>query len=72
MLYQKELLDHCNKTEIFFQAYSSLGAAKGWETISSNQTVNEVAKKYNKSVAQILLKWALQHGVGENNFYLTK
>lgn len=43
------------------QAYSSLGAQNGWKVLSANKTLNEVAKKYDKSLAQILLKWALQH-----------
>lgn len=50
------------------QAYSSLGARDGWPILSTNSTLKEIAKKYEKTVAQILLKWSLQHDLCEFNF----
>ena len=61
LLYQKELLDYCNEKKIVVQAYSSLGAAEGWEVLSKNETIVRLAQKYGKSVPQVLLRWALQH-----------
>ena len=57
-LYQKELLNYCNKGGIALQAYSPLlhGEKLGDERISN------VAQKYGKTNAQILIRWSLQHG----------
>lgn len=63
LLYQKELLDYCRAEGIVLQAYSSLGSAKGWETLSSSQVLLDIAKDKGKSVAQVLLRWAIAHGV---------
>ncbi|KPM07978.1 Aldo-keto reductase-like protein 2, partial [Sarcoptes scabiei] len=61
LYYTKDLVDYCQKNSIIVQAYSSLGSKDGWPILSSNDTIKEIAKKYGKSVAQILLRWALQH-----------
>lgn len=50
------------------QAYSSLGAKQGWPVLRDNSVVKQIAAKYNWTVAQVLLKWALQHGLGELPF----
>ncbi|CAG2100906.1 unnamed protein product [Medioppia subpectinata] len=63
LLYQKELLEYCEGKGVVIQAYSSLGAVKGWQILSQNETLIKVAKKYERSVPQILLKWGLQHNV---------
>lgn len=59
-LFNLKLLKLCQKNNIFFQAYGSLG--NGNSTLLQDQTVNRISKKYNKTSAQILLKWAKQHG----------
>ena len=56
-LYQKELLEYCRKNKIQLEAYSPLGQGK----ILDEPPIIEMAKKYNKSSAQILIRWALQH-----------
>ena len=58
-LYQKELLDYCKKTGIIIEAYSPL--THGVKLKDSN--LIKIAKKYNKSTAQLLIKWGLQHGL---------
>jgi len=58
-LYQKELLDFCNEKNIKLEAYSPLTHGHKLKDIK----LVEVAKKYNKSSAQILIKWGLQHGL---------
>ncbi|XP_017490552.1 PREDICTED: glyoxal reductase-like [Rhagoletis zephyria] len=63
LFFDKELIDFCSKNSIVVQAYSSLGAADGWPVLAENATLKQVASKYSKSVAQILLKWALQHNL---------
>lgn len=59
-LNQMDLLGYCVENDIFLQSYSSLGTG----ALLDNPTVVEVADKYNKTPAQILLKWVLQQGVG--------
>ncbi|KAH7645544.1 hypothetical protein HUG17_1082 [Dermatophagoides farinae] len=61
LFHSKELIDFCKKHSIIVQAYSSLGARDGWPILSTNLTLKKMAQKYEKTVAQILLKWALQH-----------
>ncbi|CAG2170398.1 unnamed protein product [Oppiella nova] len=63
LLYQKELCEYSEGKGVVIQAYSSLGGVEGWKVLSINQTLVKVAQKYQKSVAQILLKWGLQHNV---------
>ncbi len=56
-LYQKELLDYCIEKEMQVEAYSPL--TRG-EKLSDPKLV-EIAKKYNKPPAQVLIRWSLQH-----------
>ncbi len=58
-LYQKELLDYCKKNQIQLVAYSPLAHAKKLE----HKTIVSLAQKYNKTPAQIMLRWAIQHDV---------
>ena len=58
-LYQKSLLNFCNKNKIALEAYSPL--TRGIK-LNDNKLV-EIAKKHNKTSAQILLRWCLQHGI---------
>ncbi len=58
-LFQKELLDYCKEHTIVFEAYSPLVKSKKME----NERVSAIARKYDKSKAQILIRWGLQHGV---------
>lgn len=57
--YDQELLDFCQRQNLVFTAYSPLGRAR----ILHNQTIQEMAKKYNRTSAQICLRWCLQKGV---------
>jgi len=57
--YQKELLEYCKSKGIFLQAYSSLARLK-----FSDPEIERMAKKYNKTQSQILLRWGDQHEVG--------
>jgi diketogulonate reductase-like aldo/keto reductase len=56
--YDLELLQFCKSREIVVEAYSPLGRGG----LIRNRTVMAVAYKYNKTPAQILIRWALQHG----------
>ena len=59
-LYQKELLRFCEKNTIQLEAYSPLTRGKRL----NHPTILAVAKKYgNKTPAQVLIRWSLQHGL---------
>lgn len=58
-LYQKDLLDFSARHDIVLEAYSPL--TKG-ERLREPVLV-DIASKYGRTPAQILLRWALQHGV---------
>ncbi|HET7344804.1 MAG TPA: aldo/keto reductase, partial [Nitrososphaeraceae archaeon] len=55
-----ELLGFCEKNTIQLEAYSPLTRGK-W---LNHPTILAVAKKYNnKTPAQVLVRWSLQHGL---------
>ncbi len=58
-LYQKELLEYCHERGIQLQAYAPL--TRG--TRLHDGCIVDIAQRYNKTPAQILLRWALQHRV---------
>jgi 2,5-diketo-D-gluconate reductase B len=58
-LYQKELLDFCKQEGIQLVAYRSLG--KG--ALLQDPLIEEIAEKYEKTPAQLLLRWCLDKGV---------
>lgn len=58
-LYQEELLNYCKQNKIVLNAYRSLTNGQRM----NNEVIENIAKKYNKSNAQILIRWCLQHGV---------
>jgi diketogulonate reductase-like aldo/keto reductase len=57
-LYLKDLLEFCNSHKIVLEAYSPL--TKGHKL--DDPKLGEVALKYSKTPAQILIRWALQKG----------
>jgi len=60
-LYQKELLEFCLSRDIRLEAYAPL--TRG--TQFKNPLLNSISLKHNKTVAQILIRWGLQHGIIE-------
>jgi diketogulonate reductase-like aldo/keto reductase len=56
--YSEEMMKYCNDKNIVIQAYSPLTRTKRLE----NDTLSQFATKYNKSPAQILIRWDLQLG----------
>lgn len=57
---QEETRAYCKQHDILVQAYSPL---KPLKVLSNDERVQEMASKYNKSIAQILLRFDLQLGV---------
>ena len=58
-LYQQELLQYCKINRIQLEAYSPLTRAKRL----NHQNIIDVAKKYEKTPAQVLIRWILQHDI---------
>jgi len=56
---QEETVKYCNDNGIIVEAWSPLGRGK----MLSNPVLTEIAEKYGKSVAQVCIRWCLQHGV---------
>jgi len=56
-LFRKELLQFCKMNKIQIEAYSPLTRGNKF----NDPTLKSLAKKYNKSSAQILIRWGLQH-----------
>lgn len=55
---QPEAVAENKKHGILSEAYSPLGTGKIFEI----EELGDIAKKYDKTVAQIVLRWSLQHG----------
>lgn len=60
-LAQKELLSFCKANSIQLEAWSPL--MQGKELINHSTLIEIGQKKYNKSAAQVILRWDLQNGV---------
>ena len=56
---QHECVDFCKEHNIVIEAWSPLGTG----AVLNNHILMSIAHKYQKSVAQICLRWVLQHGV---------
>jgi diketogulonate reductase-like aldo/keto reductase len=57
-LYQEELLNYCKQNNIVLNAYRPLTNGQKID----NEIIKNIAKKYNKSNIQILIRWSMQHG----------
>eukprot|EP01084_Bolivina_argentea_P031078 57546_1 len=70
-LYQRyDLFEYCNKNNIQIMAYGSLGANEshkknnmknGKHILLNNDIIMKLSDKYNKTTAQILIKYGIQH-----------
>lgn len=56
---QRELRQKCEENGIVIQAYCPLARGQYY----GDETLVEVAKRNNKSVAQVMLRWLVQHGI---------
>ncbi len=58
-LFQKELLDFCRSKGIQLEAYSPLASGRRF----NDPVIVDISEKYNKSPAQVMIRWCLQHNV---------
>lgn len=56
---QQECVAFCRSNGILVEAWSPLGTGR----MLDNETLKTIAARYGKSVAQICIRWTLQHGV---------
>ncbi|KAF7711829.1 hypothetical protein HF521_000840 [Silurus meridionalis] len=68
-LAQVDLLAHCRERGLVMTAYSPLGSPdRAWKrpdepVLLEEPVISALAKKYNKSPAQIIIRWQTQRGV---------
>lgn len=55
---RRDLIEFCQTNSIQVEAYSPLTHGKQL----NHPTLKSIAEKYNKTTAQVLLRWSLQHG----------
>lgn len=58
-LMQKECVDYCRTHGILIEAWSPLGRGR----VLENSLLLSLAEKYGRSIAQICLRWEIQHGI---------
>ena len=58
-LFQQELLAHCRNLGIHLEGYCPLVRGECF----SDPPLVDIAKRYGRTVAQVLIRWALQHQV---------
>ena len=58
-LVQEETVNYCKEHDIIVEAWGPLGKGKQL----SEPEITALAKKYNKTPAQIILRWHLQRGI---------
>jgi diketogulonate reductase-like aldo/keto reductase len=56
--YRRRLLDYCNEQGIVFEAYSPLARGEGL----THPAVTAIADRLGRTPAQVMLRWAIQHG----------
>lgn len=57
--WQQELVAYCKSKNIVVESWSPLARGK----VFGNKVLEEIAKKHNKSVSQVCLRWIIQHDV---------
>lgn len=57
---QKEIVDFCKANDIIVMCYSPM--ARYDKSLFENEEIIDIARKYNKTVGQIILRWNLETG----------
>ncbi|MDB4978427.1 MAG: putative reductase, partial [Candidatus Peribacteria bacterium] len=56
--FRKELMNYCHERNIAVEDYSPLARAKNL----SDPVIGAIAQAHGKTAAQVMLRWAVQHG----------
>lgn len=59
-LYQKELLQYCQKHHIELISYRPFGKSK---LLQEESLFSQIGEEYSKSAAQVILRWLIQKGI---------
>lgn len=59
----KPVVTFCKEQGIQVEAYSPFGRGNLLSEILNNPRLNEIAKRHNKTVGQIVLRWIVQQGI---------
>lgn len=62
-LLQEDIVDFCQKEDILIEAYTPLGKGNNGQLLN-HKVVVELSKKYEKTPAQIVLRWGIQKNNG--------
>ncbi|MFI3252226.1 MAG: aldo/keto reductase [bacterium] len=57
-----EVIKYCHENDIQVTGWSPLGGGRG-KSLLNNETILELASKYNKTAAQVILRWQVQLGI---------
>ena len=60
-LNQEKLLEYCHNNDIQLEGWSPLGS--GRNDLLQNKIINNLARKYTKTPAQIILRWNIERKV---------
>jgi len=60
-LFQKELMEYCQAKKIVVEAYTPLTRGRKF----NNSVVTNISQKWDKTPAQVLIRWGVQHNVIE-------
>lgn len=58
---QKEVIDALRQEEVVSEAWAPF--AEGKNNIFQNELLSEIGKKYNKSVAQVIIRWLVEQDI---------
>jgi len=61
--WEKDLVEFFQGKKVALTGYFSLGGGHSTGSTLNWSALNDMAKKYNKTAAQLLFRWSLQHGV---------
>jgi diketogulonate reductase-like aldo/keto reductase len=59
----RSLIEYCNKNGIVVEAFSPFGRGLLTKEIMDNPVLLSIAKNYDKTVAQVVLRWLTQQGI---------
>ena len=57
--WQQELVEYCKRQNIVVESWSPMARGR----VFGNEVLASIAKKHNKSVSQVCLRWIIQHDV---------
>jgi len=61
LITQKSLIEYCKTKGIIVEAYTPI--ARNDDRLVRNRILEEIGKKYNKSIQQVVLRWHIQNGL---------